>query len=397
MRLFLVTQIVSVLLPPMASAENLVPVSEPNDWETKSSIMAKCIDQDNSSFFGPVRDQDGHGYCWSFMMSGLYEEQLCKANRSNCGKSVSPLDMSRCSWSLMTNNESGKIDSSDIFSKSPYCDFAKEGVCLEENAPYDPITDNSCSNWSLFSYIFGKRTFNNSVRCKNEKLAAMFEQYKNTDIQVQKLCSSGNINNSSLTNLLQTVKESQQATILAMQEYLPEEVTTSLALKELLNNNDSVSSFLQDLYIRKDCKENRFKLPVQASGTAFIPFNASYIASMQNFIADNIKNNSLGIALDMRTLDHLGLLSFDPNYGQHAVIISGMRQNKQSGKCELKIRNSWGKGADLDGWFDASKIIFAIRRMSYLEKLIDSNPPPAPITSSSKQLWKKVFPEQEDK
>ena len=50
----------------------------------------------------------------------------------------------------------------------------------------------------------------------------------------------------------------------------------------------------------------------------------------------------------------------------HALIIEGMQWNKDLKRCQLKLKNSWGKGGDYDGWYDADPFVQNTIKLIYL-------------------------------
>ncbi|HEY8270332.1 MAG TPA: C1 family peptidase [Pseudobdellovibrionaceae bacterium] len=124
----------------------------------------QCPNIDYSNRFGPVRDQDGHGYCYAFTAAALVEEHLCKTNQKFCGKSVAPLDISRCQWTLLKEREGGYVNN------ALDCAINQGGVCFEEFAPYNALTNFGCTLWDFFT--------GDGAKCKNKRIADLFTKWK---------------------------------------------------------------------------------------------------------------------------------------------------------------------------------------------------------------------------
>ncbi|MGZ3773509.1 MAG: C1 family peptidase [Pseudobdellovibrionaceae bacterium] len=229
----------------------------------------KCTGFDYSKRFGPVRDQDGHGYCHAFTSAALVEEFLCKKDVKNCGKSISPLDISRCHWSLLSKEEGSYING------SLDCAINNGGVCFEENAPYNALTDLRCTLWELFT--------DKGVKCKNEKLAALFTKWK-------KSCplTKETENQNSISAL-------EKDLIQSLRNKVPEELLTGKDLKSLFDNSSSESDFLKNILISNACEKNRNNVNAVVEKMVSPNLNDKLRQDvMVNFIAKGLRSNSSG-------------------------------------------------------------------------------------------------------
>lgn len=323
-----ITYILAVLFIPLAATAE---VSE-----------KQCVNIDYSNRFGPVRDQDGHGYCYAFTAAALVEEHLCKKDKENCGKSVSPLDTSRCQWSLLNEPEGGYVN------KNLDCALNQGGVCFEEFAPYNALTDNlGCTLWDIFT--------GDGVKCKNKKIANLFTQWKSS-------CSPSSIGKNP-----EAIFKLEQALIKSLKEKVPEELLMGKNINSLFNNSTSETDFLKNILISSACEQNR----KQASAliiTKTAPKRSNEIdqSQMAEFIIEGLnKNSSVGIVMDAGLT---GMYRYAKG-SAHGLVVTGMRYNSWTNQCEFQLRNSYGDGAHFHGWVPISIMQKAILSARYLSEI----------------------------
>ncbi len=312
----------------------------------------ECLNVDYSHRFGPVRDQDGHGYCWAFVASALAEESFCKLNRVNCGKSVSPLDISRCDWTLATESEGGS------FQGALYCGM-ESGVCNESHAPYDALRSWGCTMRQLIVF--------RSNRCDRDILKGLYTEWE----QAENRCEQDGVISSQERQNLQRI---QARLIEDLRARVPARLLQGRNVSELFTGSASADNFLRRTLIGKSCEENRRRIP--GSRIDSVPDSAQFsrgaIRQNLNAILQGLsRNSSVAIGVDLgRTKLNTVLGGLVTAYGKdsnHGLVITGMRWNRQASKCEVNLRNSWGVGADFTGWTKVSDIEGGLKYSSYIQ------------------------------
>lgn len=300
----------------------------------------KCQPFDYSDRFGPIRDQDGHGYCFAFSAAALIEERLCKEDPKKCGKSISPLDVSRCKWNLNLSIEKEGGDAKDALN----CAIDNGGVCWEEDAPYNALTDIGCSLWDLFSH--------EGVLCKNKKIAGLYMRW-------QQNCAAFNDPSKSMN----AIADVQKALVNSLKEMVPEELLTGKHIHSIFYESNSESDFLKNVLIPKSCENSRIKVKAKVERMESAHKSTIEKDALVNYVAKGLRDNSsVAISLDLGlTGGHRYELK-----SNHSLIVAGMRYNDWTKKCEFKLRNSHGKGADFNGWYPVEDIERAITRVRYL-------------------------------
>jgi hypothetical protein len=310
----------------------------------------KCKRRDYSSRFGPLREQDGHGFCGLFSSTALIEELHCKGDPALCGKYISPLDASRCSWNLLTENES----------TSPYnalnCVIHSGGVCREEHAPYDAVQKLPCTLWR---YLPG---LNFSAKCNNQRLARLYKMWSNTT----NTCPQG----ANSANVPAEVKEIRRGLIRALSELVPESVIMNKNLEALFFESKSESDFLRRILISEACENSRLPVPAKLNNF-YLKTNEmddkSRRKEILNFIVEGLANNSsVAIDYEIRRTGLVNSIYYLGGTDKHSVVVTGMRFNESKSRCEFQLRNSWGAGADFNGWYDANIIERSVYAANYL-------------------------------
>lgn len=303
---------------------------------TKDIDQVSCPNIDYSDRFGPVQDQDGHGLCWAFATSALLSEDACLRDKKNCGLNISPLDVSSCTKTLLTKNEGRSI------SEGLHCAY-RNGACHEKD----------------FSFIYHKSMLcgfsNNGPKCIHEKLSSLYQEYQKSHITLENCQEDQNI-----AKLNQFANKFKDILKYSSREKVSDETVKALLLDPKVK---SWNTFLYSALKNERCITDRVD---------FTNINQNKIYSMTVIKDDvplekkveHIKNmlekgkRSIGYTFCAnKTLPGLGglLAVASDSCGSHATVITGMRWN--NGRCEINMRNSWGKNAPLHGWIPAKKIL----------------------------------------
>ena len=300
-----------------------------------------CPNADNTKNFGPVRDQDGIGYCWAFATASLVEEDLCISKGKNCDhKPISPIDVSHCNFTLSDIGDQGAS-----FEAGINC-VASDGVCYEEHAP---IPDAKSLKCSLFDFL-GKAT-----ECSVESLISIYDSFM-SETKSLNICQKQSPSVVNKSPFIDTVK--------ILTKILPDKAYSRNSFEEILikyaqkeKSKENLKNFISDILIPKKCKDNRIKIKTKPSGIGFKGYDSNKKIS---FLAERLKSGrSLLIAAcayqhpDMKSI--FNVLKSD-QCGGHALIVNAMRWNAQKNKCEVHIRNSWGKNSKISGWSDVEDL-----------------------------------------
>jgi hypothetical protein len=354
---------------------------------------AECPSYDYSNRFPPVRDQDGHGYCWAFAATALYEEELCLESRKNkalnykCGQKLSVLDLSRCDFSLSSDyGEGGNIASGLECVTQKKAEYKKlkpikggaaaeesiteinhkPGICLEKYAPY----------YNLMSGVSG---FIDSI-------VGVSDPKSLNDYFVEKR------NECHEAESTQEMNELVNDVAGILKDYLPKHEQMGVDFKAAIRKKQLDHYFLRDILITPQCektrlsvnkkyevKEEDFDRQVWEEGTIIngvvkkktVVIPAKTEKQKLAILAQNLKNGrSVGGSIcwnkyikDSRASYYEkiflvpGTLFADDACGGHAVVYSGMRWNQSKNQCEVFVRNSWGADAPLDGWVEAGRLM----------------------------------------
>jgi hypothetical protein len=352
---------------------------------------------DYSSRFPPVRDQDGHGLCWSFAASALFEEALCldsKRDRSlkyECGQKISVLDMARCNFALGSGFSEGGLTEGAlecVLSKNAkYLNLkriddkrankeyeAKEhrpGVCIEENAPFHNLRGGING---LYDDYFRGVVDPNSL---NDYLVKLYQQ-----------C---------------TDQTKLEGAVAILKKMLPKQETYGVDFKKALTSGLKDEEFLREILITPNCVKQRLDL------------SHKYQVKTENFsayeiVSDNIINgkrtitrtkmpeatldkkfSSIKQSLKSGTSIEAGICYNRYNYekkntflsslfakpdgpvskndcGGHAIVLAGLRWNESKNQCETFVRNSWGSSASLNGWVKIDNVLEVTFNTSQLVK-----------------------------
>ena len=327
-----------------------------NHGENKIDHNKDCPDLDYSERFGPVRDQGWTPYCWAFQGAALIEEYLCKIDKNKCGESVSPLDISRCNWGL----GKGKGEHPRNALK---CALNEGGVCMEEHAPFQNIIKRHKLKLQCLimtapqdrsPLCIKDRTFSNIINTTlnilgvltlsvEDKISTCLKQIlidENTNCKENRQtiegAKIGAIYGTMLKEYLEEKLESQQQKLArAMNEIERQK------LKKVIAETEHYLNF------------HNFKTPEE----------------LMLSIKETLKTgSSVAIGLDLGRV--LGTIMSFRKGSNHALIVNGMRYNKERGRCEFQLRNSWGGGENVPfhGWHSIEDLESAIDRISFLKK-----------------------------
>jgi len=311
--------------------------------------MSQCPNVNLSSHFGPDRDQDGHGYCWAFAGAALLEEDLCLRDKALCGKSVSPLDISHCSFGLQNSLSSVK-HIFDGWETSEALKCARtDGVCLEQFAPYTrSVKSLRCHIEDFFSY---------GENCVNEQLVDLFRQFKK-DLKDCLKCRE--------KNPPLEIREKLNSTVEAIQRLVPENTRNGVDVKSVLFSAENERDYLMKISITPQCIGNRFSFrnfEVRDKSFSVDRQIKGESADDKILLIGEVLKSGRSVSLSICT----GKMKDARREcgATHALIANGMRWNV--GKCEINLKNSWGRGAQFHGWHDAQAIMNAATEIIYLK------------------------------
>jgi hypothetical protein len=354
---------------------------------------SECPSYDYSGRFPPVRDQDGHGYCWAFAATALYEEELCLESRKNkalnykCAQKLSVLDLSRCDFSLSSDfGEGGSIASglecvtqkkaiyknlktikvgneADVIIKEI---SHKPGICLEKYAPY----------YNLMSGLSG---FADSILGVSDpkSLNDYFVEKRNECHEAE--------SPQKMSELVNDVAG-------ILKDYLPKHDQMGVDFKTAIQKKQLDHYFLRDILITPQCEKTRLNVNktfdvveedfdrqswtegtvsngIHKQKTVVVPAKTEK-QKLASLVQSLKKGRSVGGSMCWNKYikdSHAsyyekiflapGTLFDDDACGGHGVVYSGMRWNQTKNQCEVFVRNSWGADAPLDGWVEAGRLM----------------------------------------
>lgn len=333
-----------------------------------ASAPEDCPSFDFSSRFGPIRDQGGHGLCWAFASSGLFEEQACLRDSSYCGKSFSPLDVSRCQWKV------GKEDEGSYVVDAAKCVLGQEGLCYEVDAPFYETFRASC----LGSSIIGlNEAF--VTRCFTEELVHFYRRWKK-DLSTNEVCEYNQSpleSDQDFPKIMRILTQYKTLTEARDNEGFNIRVDP---LKSLLSAKDEWD-FLKQILIPVSCIENRVKFkgePVYTYDLDYEKMNNNprdHAKFWQTKLVEAFRANRSAALSFCTTMDGpIRPLEKFFKRGKmikecegHALIANGMRWNASSNRCEIHLKNSWGELAPYNGWVTAEDILKATYSTTYIK------------------------------
>ena len=334
------------------------------------NVGAYCTNVDYSERFGPIRDQNGHGLCWAFAGASLIEESLCLEDPAKCKNEISVIDGHRCFWDKyqgMGKEYEGAFDISTYLK----C-FQKKGACAEKDAPY--VKDQVKYTSAIKKLHFILKDIDRELSQINGRYC-MNEHYSDED--------RSRVHELSLNMLKVTQQLDREMSLLYGNQNLnsADEVFQSSGVDETLSN----------IFIPKQCREKRiaFKKKYDITKKTYNlrrPDNKQQTNNKLNDLAMALdKGRSVGLGFcsnrammgeyeDLFILDRIFIVSREQfeidkrngPCGGHAVVVVGMRE--KNGKCEIKIRNSWGEGSAFSGWVDSQNILEHTDMLEYFHE-----------------------------
>ena len=366
----------------LLSAEVTIPIPEikrghyryqNSDLEYKISKSDCSVSFDNSSNFGPVRDQDGVGFCWAFAGADLYGEYLCQLDRKYCGKNISVLSgmlagKNNWKYGIDTQGDGGHI--LDILEG-----FMLTGALCEEKYWELPSMDSFfCTLFNKDKKCFRDRMFkiftqmrneleksNNLLECRNkpEKLFEFISEInsliEHRDISDEVILDFVRENNfEALSKMILVPIDCLKNNINVLDEFGPSAAYDFQVFDVLFYERDFQTDFSRPYKSEPNSRKvNEVIKGFQAGGSVAITYCSKELMKKYPF------SNSL-------KKDHSNLLA--DNCGNHASVLTGIRWNDKKNRCEVKLRNSWGSGSPLSGWMDAQRVLNTVYKINYMSK-----------------------------
>lgn len=321
--------------------------------------QSECVQFDNTQKMGPTRDQRTNGLCWAFAGTALMEEEMCFQNPSLCGKSLSPLDASRCEWSLGKQNEGG------LTRYAVNCAL-QNGICLEKDAPYAKKADMNLS--------CTKQKAEDISPCADTQTQQAYQDF----LAQQQLQIKPNTNTSCLTisdpsSLMSFMVPNMKA-------------TKGLTCTEKDHTLSAEALFMKNTLIPKTCQNNRFKVqgadqlkgvhktfPGGHENPDKTPVSEKY-KMMSKIMKSNNRSVALSVCLNKVSPELSKIYgTSDSSCSGHAVVAAGSRW--KNGKCEIFVKNSWGDveaespiAGQMQGWVDAENVLKATYELEYIKR-----------------------------
>lgn len=325
---------------------------------------AACPAADHSARFGPIRDQDGHGYCWAFTAAALLEEQACIQDAKLCKKNLSPIDASGCSYQLYNTKVSeggaSKRDEGGDPMAALRCSLDR-GICSEEDAPY-------FVNAKLSASVCGKAegqalTQEQLDECLQHRLVQIFEEFKK--IRPQNLCAlAGSCRADRVVDALsESTRKTLEESIQTLQSILPTDSVDKTGLTYGFLYSSSAKDFSKQIRIPQKCTMNRHRfLPEKSLEARLVDFFESKLENKKDQIKKAIQKKSVGLGVCIANGSKL-VPCKNKKGVNHALVVNGLRWNKEKNKCEISVRNSWGEDSPVHGWMDFDVIAEAAGEM----------------------------------
>lgn len=321
----------------------------------------ECVNFDHTQKMGPIRDQREVGVCWAFAGTALLEEEACREYPHLCGKNLSPLDAARCDWPL------GKKEQGGFIHQGVDCAL-QNGICLEENAPYNEMVD--------LNLTCTKPLPPEDTKKKHHPHCADI----NTQREYQDFLSD--FNNHKIE--FQCTEPHQGTNALAAFISSHDDIADETLRREKDHKLSAEGLFRKKMLITPKCENQRHKL---GQGQKLITHHKTFSGGVKNITKTPAKNkyhqlanifqqNNRSAALSVclnKISPELALL-FAPeenNCSGHGIVANGSKWI--DGECKIHIKNSWGmvpKGnpvkGQLDGWVSAKKVMDATFQMDFI-------------------------------
>ncbi len=305
-----------------------------------------CPELDYQNRFSIIKDQGYNQVCWAMAASSLLEEEACIEDASQCGKSQSATDITRCDKKIYHEDETS------IPKRALECGIMN-GVCSDEYAPYIQFRKKK----PIFSFGSNKSPF------ASYRLFAVFFQIKSSNIL------SLNISSPLFLEFLNEFRKI----------YFQFDLSDLEILEKIKMSKDEVE-FLDQMLVSKKCEQNRFHFSKNRSVftkvfTNVTPHIARYFTSKElrefgnfnssktqkDWIIDRLMSGrSLALGICSQHFSVLERL-FTPGgdcVAGHVIVANGLRKNPVTDVCEIHLRDSRLQSITgvFNGWFPLGKI-----------------------------------------
>ena len=312
------------------------------------AISQACAKEDFRENFGPMRDQGGLGICWAMVGADLLSEAHCELDPQECGKNLSALDVARCDWSPDDLENSGGIIRSAV-----ECGLLAQGVCEDRLAPLSKSLSYRC--WA-YGYFAGSE-----AKCWIEDLETYFSS------TAEKIELEGCFDPEQFA---ESAPELIRAFVPIGSTQMALGYNPIAALSTLAGDPRDTPELIMEAIIPPACRaarhtdlSSRFEYDWKSFVLPGTDKRAEVARALQNgrsiglsLCANPLLGATGGPKIGKWLLEHFLPVASDP-CGAHTVIANASRVNPATGVCELHLRNSWGEGAPLNGWYDADTIL----------------------------------------
>ena len=300
---------------------------------TSAAFAGECepvdLDAPNGTLHQIPRFKQTLNTCVGHTMAAMYDAYRKKYNQGKLAQYSSPADVA---YQISKNQSSlgnSRIDDIIVLSESPPCptlgavDFEKCQLDQQECA-YGKIEDG------LNKLATELRPEKQYSPTQQQELVVKYNQILDADVK----CTSRNNTFTGVYDILSNMNVNEAVALNMNQRCDPKE---RLKLLRPLTENNVRNITITPNSINLKTATDEQKLIMQNINREF----------------DTLKNKSLplGIGFCSTALSKGPRFVFKPNPTDeernrdcvgHAVLISGRRKNPSTGRCELRIRNSWG-------------------------------------------------------
>jgi hypothetical protein len=312
---------------------------------TSFAQESECPSLDFRDRYSGVKNQGFHQLCWAFTGSSLLEEQLCLQDPSQCGKALSPIDVSSCPFRYGMEHEESTITDGLL------CGLQK-GICEESLAPYKDIRFTNSLFWGALD-----------PRMKRSPLVSAFHAAKKLQYQSCKACKS---------------EEKAAARRKFVEEFFkifPQHQLSSAAVEEALIKSEDMNEFLSKTWITRQCTSQRHPFAPSTVTTRLFPEILPKVldyyprqqltsivmpkgSSAKAEIIQALKRGrgvGIGVCLDELLWDYK-LFSRERCGYPHAVVVNGLQWDAKKKQCQIHILNSFGPQHRFNGWRNLDEI-----------------------------------------